>query len=182
MQFVLLTVMALTGADATSGVAVSPSDMYYEGPMETVAACDACDAGDCGLGVAGHWAAKKEARLARQAAKAAEWQRKHMMPQTCYQPRYGCYYSGDRHMHRYPAFHGHYYRRPYNYRHLFEYPWHAQLHEPTSLFSYNVNEGDVPLGAVEMEMQLPGTVEGPLEMEGPPVPPADDSARAYIGD
>ena len=45
-------------------------------------------------------------------------------------------------MNRYPAFHGTYYRRPYNYRNVFDYPWHADLHEPTSHFSYNV-AGDV---------------------------------------
>lgn len=62
------------------------------------------------------------------------------MPQTCYAPRYGCYPGNNRHMHRYPAFHGVYYRRPYNYRNLFDYPWHAELHEPTSLFSYETPE------------------------------------------
>ena len=60
------------------------------------------------------------------------------MPQTCYAPRYGCYPGNDRYVHRYPAFHDSYYRRPYAYRHGFEYPWHAELHEPTSLWSYNV--------------------------------------------
>jgi hypothetical protein len=60
------------------------------------------------------------------------------MPQSCYDPKYGCYGNNDRHFQRYPAFHGTYYRRPYNYRNLFDYPWHADLHEPTSLFSYNV--------------------------------------------
>jgi hypothetical protein len=60
------------------------------------------------------------------------------MPQTCYAPRYGCYPGNGRCTHRYPAFHGQYYRRPYNYRNLFDYPWHAQLHEPTSMFSYHV--------------------------------------------
>ncbi len=62
------------------------------------------------------------------------------MPQTCYAPRYGCYPGNNRHMHRYPAFHGVYYRRPYNYRNLFDYPWHAELREPTSLFSYETPE------------------------------------------
>ena len=60
------------------------------------------------------------------------------MPQTCYSPRYGCYFGNNRHMHRYPAFHGTFYRRPYNYRNTFDYPWHAALHEPTSHFSYHV--------------------------------------------
>jgi hypothetical protein len=64
------------------------------------------------------------------------------MPQTCYSPRYGCYPGNNRHLHRYPAFHGTYYRRPYNYRNVFDYPWHAELHEPTSLFTYNVEGED----------------------------------------
>lgn len=59
------------------------------------------------------------------------------MPQSCYNPSFGCYPS-TRFMHRYPAFHGNYYRQAYNYRHYFDYPWHAGLHEPTSHFSYNV--------------------------------------------
>jgi hypothetical protein len=52
------------------------------------------------------------------------------MPQTCYSPRFGCYPGNGRDIHRYPAFHGYYYRKPYNYRHYFEYPWHAEPHEP----------------------------------------------------
>lgn len=55
------------------------------------------------------------------------------MPQTCYQPRFGCYPGNPRTIHRYPAFHGYYTRAPYNYRHLFEYPWHAQPYEPQPL-------------------------------------------------
>ncbi|MDX1946958.1 MAG: hypothetical protein SFU86_16265 [Pirellulaceae bacterium] len=74
-----------------------------------------------------------------------------MMPQTCYEPAFGCYWN-SRHMQRYPAFHGTFYRRPYNYRNYFDYPWHAGLHEPTSHFSYHV----------------PG--EGPAEVVQPPVP------------
>ena len=60
------------------------------------------------------------------------------MPQSCYNPAYGCYPGNDRRINRYPAFYGSYYRKPYNYRNTFDYPWHAGLHEPTSLFSYNV--------------------------------------------
>ena len=71
------------------------------------------------------------------------------MPQTCYSPRYGCYPGNGRCIHRYPAFHGTYYRRPYNYRNLFDYPWHAQLHEPTSLFSYDVPAEEAPRGTVD---------------------------------
>jgi len=56
------------------------------------------------------------------------------MPQTCYAPRFGCYPGNDRHMHRYPAFHGYYYRQAYNYRHVFDYPWHAAPHNPPGFF------------------------------------------------
>jgi hypothetical protein len=46
-------------------------------------------------------------------------------------------------MHRYPAFHGYYYRAPYNYRHVFEYPWHAAPHEPQDFFTGGGNQGNV---------------------------------------
>lgn len=71
--------------------------------------------------------------------KRAQRAMRNMMPQTCYDPVFGCY-RGSRFMNRYPAFHGTYYRRPYNYRTVFDYPWHADPHEPTSLFSYNVEQ------------------------------------------
>ena len=58
------------------------------------------------------------------------------MPQTCYAPRFGCYPGNNRHMHRYPAFHGYYYRQAYNYRRLFDYPWHATPHEPQGFLIY----------------------------------------------
>ncbi|NMC19003.1 MAG: hypothetical protein GYA33_01175 [Thermogutta sp.] len=70
------------------------------------------------------------------------------MPQTCYQPRFGCYPGNPRTIHRYPAFHGYYYRAPYNYRHYFEYPWHAAPHEPQAFASGGaavVEESIVPL-------------------------------------
>ena len=67
------------------------------------------------------------------------------MPQSCYDPAFGCY-PGSRYMHRYPAFHNSYYRSAYNYRQYFDYPWHAGMHEPTSMFSYNVGQSG---GAVE---------------------------------
>jgi hypothetical protein len=65
------------------------------------------------------------------------------MPQSCYNPSFGCYPS-TRFMHRYPAFHNYYYRSAYNYRHYFDYPWHAGQHEPTSMFSYGVPREAAP--------------------------------------
>src|SRR3954447_25344754 len=59
------------------------------------------------------------------------------MPQTCYDPPYGCYH-GSRWNQRHPAFHASYYRKAYNYRNYFDYPWHAEMHEPTSHWSYHV--------------------------------------------
>jgi hypothetical protein len=67
------------------------------------------------------------------------------MPQSCYDPSFGCYPS-SRYMHRYPAFHNTYYRSAFHSRQYFDYPGHAGLHEPTSMFSFNV--GQQP-GAVE---------------------------------
>lgn len=55
------------------------------------------------------------------------------MPQTCYDPRFGCYPGNNRSLHRLPAFHGTFYRHPYNYRQLMEYPWHATPHAPEPL-------------------------------------------------
>jgi hypothetical protein len=54
------------------------------------------------------------------------------MPQTCCAPRFGCCPGNDRYMHRSPA----YYRQAYNYRQLFDYPWHATPHQPQPFFSY----------------------------------------------
>ena len=99
------------------------------------------------------------------------------MPQTCYNPRFGCYSGNNRHMHRYPAFHGYYYRRPYNYRNLADYPWHAELHEPTSHFSYNVpqeeNESEEQPGFDNPNTSAP---EEPAELEDI-APPLPDEAR-----
>jgi len=80
-------------------------------------------------------------------------------PQTCYAPHFGCYPGNNRHMHRYPAFHGVYYRKAYNYRNVFDYPWHAGLHEPSSLFSYGVDQETV----LDYEEQI-----------YPPQPPVED--------
>jgi len=110
MHAVLLTVLALTGGEGVySDYNVAPAGHHGH-----QAGCDSCGGGN------GHY-------------KQPHW----MMPQSCYNPKYGCY-GVDRHMNRYPAFHGTYYRRPYHYRNVFDYPWHAELHEPTSHFSHHV--------------------------------------------
>ncbi len=134
MNAILLTALALAGADSTA-IHAGPAgagEAYY----------DQCGGGHCGR--LGH----------RHGSRANCWG---PMPQTCYDPAYGCY-PGTRFMNRYPAFHGTYYRRPYNYRHAFDYPWHADLHEPTSYFSYHVS-GDAG-GARFAPPQPPAPVAG----------------------
>lgn len=137
--FSLIALGACATAHASERVTQSSAEIYG------AAGCEDCGAGGCGAG--GHFQNKG----------MGGWFGH--MPQTCYSPRYGCYYGGNRHMHRYPAFHGTYYRRPYNYRNVFDYPWHAEMHEPTSLFSYNVGGEELgPAGGVPQ----------------PPAPVADD--------
>ena len=93
------------------------------------------------------------------------------MPQTCYEPPYGCYH-GSRWNNRYPAFHGTYYRKAYNYRNYFDYPWHAEMHEPTSQWSYHVT-GDtaepsqLPIVPPDVEKQAPPPVPTPASYEIP---------------
>lgn len=90
--------------------------------------------GDCGAGVG---APKGRVGLRRIADPEGGWQTKGFvadwfgpMPQTAYDPNFGCYPGNARTIHRYPAFHGYYYAAPYNYRHYAEYPWNAEIVEP----------------------------------------------------
>ena len=95
------------------------------------------------------------------------------MPQTCYDPPYGCY-TGSRWNNRYPAFHGTYYRKAYNYRNYFDYPWHAELHEPTSQWSYNVT-GDTGAPA-----PLPAAPHDAEKQAPPPPMPSPAAAEAPL--
>jgi hypothetical protein len=136
MHVVLLTLMTLSGAgpiaaQQASGVVGYPTSAYASG-------CQSCGSASCNGASCGHGGSHYERKVNRQLQHYMSGSKRGPMPQTCYSPRYGCYHGNDRHMNRYPAFHGTYYRRPYNYRNLFEYPWHAEMHEPTSYFSYNV--------------------------------------------
>lgn len=95
------------------------------------------------------------------------------MPQTCYDPPYGCYY-GSRWNNRYPAFHGTYYRKAYNYRNYFDYPWHAEMHEPASQRSHHVTgePGEQPadltsLGPHEAQQQAPPPLPAPATYQAP---------------
>jgi hypothetical protein len=121
MHATLLTLLLVTGAPACDRDAKSDRDSQCAkaDADQGEGDCDACHSTDDST---------RNRHLARGG----------LMPQSCYGPAYGCYPGNDRRIQRYPAFHGNYYRNPYNYRNEFDYPWHAGLHEPTSLFSYNV--------------------------------------------
>lgn len=143
MNAILLTVLTLSGPNGTNFKAI---DMVSPAVASDAGYADCCHGGRHGHSHAMHghcWGP---------------------MPQTCYDPPYGCY-PGSRFTNRYPAFHGTYYRRPYNYRNAFDYPWHADLHEPTSHFSYNVT-GDT--GGSRAPQPLPvapvPTSAGPLPL------------------
>lgn len=154
MRALLLSLIALGAcapAVASERVTQSSADIYDAAPVD-----GGCESGNCGGGGAGHFPYAKQ--------HLGGWFGH--MPQTCYSPRYGCYYGNNRHMHRYPAFHGTYYRRPYNYRNVFDYPWHAEMHEPTSMFSYNVGGDELgPAGGIPQ----------------PPPPVADSFEAARYG-
>jgi hypothetical protein len=120
MHATLLTLILVTGAPACDEKTNDQDSKHTTADADQgEGGCDVCNQSDDGA---------RNRRLLRGG----------LMPQSCYGPAYGCYPGNDRRIQRYPAFHGHYYRKPYNYRNEFDYPWHAGLHEPTSLFSYNV--------------------------------------------
>lgn len=142
MHAVTLTIMlvSVTAAPAEYDAGVQPAqplaaEQEYQGEGYVDETCEECgdDCESCGCGHRG-----RGGHAGGWSAKCHDWWG--AMPQTCYAPRFGCYPGNNRHMHRYPAFHGVYYRRPYNYRNLFDYPWHAELREPTSQFSYETPE------------------------------------------
>lgn len=125
MHAVLLTLVIAAGADQPADAAVAPQP--YVVSTDASSSCDSCGVEACGGGSAGGCG---------HALFNAVWDWWGPMPQTCYAPRFGCYPGNNRCMHRYPAFHGTYYRQPYNYRNYFDYPWHAQPHEPMGYFTY----------------------------------------------
>jgi hypothetical protein len=151
MHAALLTLVVAAGAgqvESFGPVEVSPTpEMGY---YESAGDCSACQEG-CGKGCG-----RATTSSGYRTCLCAWWG---PMPQTCYAPRFGCYAGNNRHMHRYPAFHGYYHREPYNYRHLFEYPWHAAPHEPQDFFTHEVTGAippDATLVPTPAEEVLPG--------------------------
>jgi hypothetical protein len=137
MHAVLLTLIALGGgADAyASGRITQSSSDIYNASASTSADYGAVSGGSVGGSVGGGCQSCGNGHCGKAHGMGGWFGH---MPQTCYDPRYGCYFGNGRYMQRYPAFHGTFYRRAYNYRNYFDYPWHAEMHEPTSMFSYNV--------------------------------------------
>jgi hypothetical protein len=136
MNVILLTVLALSGTGGEAQIAAADDVGIYA---------------DESVGASGHAHKLHHATLHGGCMGP--------MPQTCYEPPYGCYH-GSRWNNRYPAFHGTYYRKAYNYRNYFDYPWHAEMHEPTSQWSFHVT-GDtgapapLPAATPEAEKQVP---------------------------
>ena len=163
MHAALWTLMVVVSAGQptpapTDQANVAPTYSTNEGAVPGCADCAA------GTGCALHGVAGKKGWL-------ADWFGS--MPQTCYAPHFGCYPGSARTIHRYPAFHGYYYREPYNYRHVFDYPWHAAPHEPVGYFTYQAEqtgeEGTVPApdGAI--------SPQGAMEPTPAPVPASRSS-------
>ena len=167
MNAVLLTLIASLGATGGPGYVESHAAYQHGGAIYASAAgeaCADCGDGDCRNGHCGHGHKPHGGWCG-------------MMPQTCYNPTFGCY-GDNRHTHRYPAFHGTYYRRPYNYRNVFDYPWHAELHEPTSHFAYNVEESAATLGVPVG----PAPIVSPQHARPAEVPtPVPDAQGRYQG-
>ncbi len=58
------------------------------------------------------------------------------LPRACCAPWLGCCPGSPCHTCRYSASRGYYYSQAHDYRHVFDYPWHATAHRPQYLFTY----------------------------------------------
>ena len=168
MHSVLLTILVFSGAQP---MAPTADQQPYVAPV--TAPCEQCgQTGQCDqCGEAGCASNGCIARI-----RQSIFDHLGPMPQTCYAPRFGCYPGNNRHMHRYPAFHGTYYREPYNYRNYFDYPWHAEPHEPMGYFTYQQRDPsmDEELQPIPADAQAPAVVAPPAV----PVPPAPPVGQA----
>ena len=157
MHSVLLTILLFTGADP---MAPTADQQPYVAPVTSQ--CDQCADNTCAEGNSGGC-------VQRLGNFIFDWWGP--MPQTCYAPRYGCYPGNNRFMHRSPAFHGSYYREPYNYRNYFDYPWHAQPHEPMGYFTYQRDVTvDQNLQPIPADPTAPAGIQ-PQTVPTPPSPP-----------
>ena len=151
MSVILLTVLALSGPGGEAQIAAADDVGIYA---------------DCPDGTGGHARKLHHATLHGGCMGP--------MPQTCYEPPYGCYH-GSRWNNRYPAFHGTYYRKAYNYRNYFDYPWHAEMHEPTSEFSFHVTGDTGAPGQLPSVVAPEGARPGAEKQLPPPPKPTQAS-------
>lgn len=151
MNVILLTVLALSGTGGEAQIAAADDVGIYA---------------DCPEGTGGHARKLHHATLHGGCMGP--------MPQTCYEPPYGCYH-GSRWNNRYPAFHGTYYRKAYNYRNYFDYPWHAEMHEPTSEFSFHVTGDTGAPGQLPSVVAPEGASPGAEKQLPPPPKPTQAS-------
>jgi hypothetical protein len=87
-----------------------------------------------------------------------------------YEPPYFTCYSRHRNwLDCYPSFHEQYYRRPYNYRVLFDYPWHEDLHGPVP--ADGAACGEVWVGSAPHLAPPPGGDLAPESAARPQRPP-----------
>jgi hypothetical protein len=162
MHTVLLTLFIVAGAD-------QPAPAMMEQPSQQSVA--PASGGDC-AGCEGRNGVVARGRGCVGAGFNYVWDWFGPMPQTCYSPRFGCYPGNERYIQRYPAFHGYYYRQPYNYTHYFDYPWHAQPHEPVGYFTYQKSPAaDGSPVPAPPAVPTPAGVQDP-SFSPPPAPPA----------
>ena len=81
------------------------------------------------------------------------------MCHDCCAPGLHCCPGDNRCLHSYAGFYGHNYRQAYNYRLLFDYPWHSPPHQPRCFFTY---QGGAP--TVE-EIHRPTPEQGAVPSE-----------------
>jgi hypothetical protein len=85
-------------------------------------------------------------------------------------PYFDCYSRHRKWLDCYPGFHEIHYRRPYNYRVLFDYPWHEDVHGPMPNGGHACRE--VWIESAAGEVPLRRRSEGPLENARWPQPAA----------
>jgi len=163
MHVALLTVLIVAGAGQP---AYAPADQPSVVAGDPGAApCEMCQ-GECAE--AGKCKKQKRSYL-------CDWFGP--MPQTCYSPRFGCYPGNGRDIQRYPAFHGYYYREPYNYRHYFDYPWHASPRDPMGYFGC---QSEAPGEVMVTPTADPAIAPAPTPAPAVPPPPIPGGPQAKL--
>ena len=171
MHAALLTVLVIAGANPPA-LADAGRSAVVPAAMASSSGCSECagaGCADCSSGAVGYSDGYVGGSWCR------DWWGP--MPQTCYNPRFGCYAGTGRTMPRYPAFHGYYYRKPYNYRHYYEYPWHASPHAPQAFFTYGESMEGQEMIMPTPEVEIAPTTPAKMSIPRKPMPQADSTQR-----